>query len=183
MSPSICVTNDKESGGTSTTKTPGKNPCGKTLAGEHPGSVVTEAANILRSEGYAVGRVINPDLPFDLMAWRDREVILFRVVRAKGPVRNAAEARREYEPVIRTMMPHWHSEADKLQLMIISRKTGVLRYNVFAGGIWNTKTREKLQNCLPKQENPCTYCAIRRTRTAGCPVPETGAAGAPVTTT
>jgi hypothetical protein len=160
-----------------------KNPGGKTAGGEHPGGVVAEAAGILRAEGYEVSKMIMPDSPFNLKASRDHHEIKIRAVRAKKPVRNAREARETYEEVIRTIRPLWHSEADDLQLMIISRKSGVLRFNVFIGGIWNTKTREKSLDKVTEQENPCMKCAYRRTRMAESPSAGTGVAGASVRTT
>lgn len=160
-------------------KTRGAGPGRKKAAGAHPGSAVTQAIGILRSEGYTVARMAGRELPFDLMASRDHRVALVRVVRAREPVTDARGAMRIYAGVLAAIMPLWHSDEDDHQIMILSRKSGPLRYNVFRGGIWNTETRETARHTVPEPAGACINCPLMRSRTAAGTGGETGAVPAP----
>ena len=121
--------------------------------GQHVRTVVLEAMRILREEGYVVGRLTDPDLPFDLMGYLDEKVPLFvRAVSGGHPIRDAAGVARYYRNEIREIQPFWRSDADKFQFWVFSRVAGLLRYRVYRGGIWNEETR-KVPEPQSAQEN------------------------------
>jgi len=111
-------------------------------AGKNVTYAVTEAARILKTWGYRVGKVDDPDLPFDLMASKGNGVIYIRVIRPREPVMNAAGVRAYYSGEVVTLQPFWNSDADNIQFWLISRVAGLLRYRVFRGGIWNVETMQ-----------------------------------------
>jgi hypothetical protein len=167
-----------------------KNPCGKPTTGQNAGQHIrpgiVEAAEILIAESYIVAKVINPDSPFDLIGYRRDTVIFLRVVRPKQNVTNAAETRGLYEKDIREIQPYWKSDADNIQFWIFSRENGLLRYQVYNGGIWNVdtmqKSKQKTQAIQSVQETAEDAKEIRRMRDAPCPAMPTGTASAPVGT-
>lgn len=124
------------------------NPAGRAgsgpYAGQHVRPDVLEAERILRAEGYCMGKVCDPESPFDLTGNRDGVGLSVRVVRAKGEIANAKAVVRNFRKEIREIQPCWKNDRSNLQLFIISRKSGVLRYTVFRGGIWNTRTKERV---------------------------------------
>ncbi len=144
---------------------------------------VTEAARILKTWGYRVGKVDDPDLPFDLMASKGNGVIYIRVIRPREPVMNAAGVRAYYSGEVVTLQPFWNSDADNIQFWLISRVAGLLRYRVFRGGIWNvetmqnghTKTRAEAADCKTEGGNP----AVQESRTARGRAASTGCKSAP----
>jgi hypothetical protein len=111
--------------------------------GQHIRPIVLEAMEILKSEGWVIGRILDPDIPFDLIGILDRAAIFVKAVKAKCPVRNAAETARTYYHEIRKMQPFWNRDGDNLQLWVFSRVAGLLRYRVYRGGIWNEAARPK----------------------------------------
>lgn len=111
--------------------------------GQHIRPVVLEATEVLTSEGWVVGRITNPDLPFDLIGILDRAAIFVKAVRAKCSVTNAKETAKAYCREIKRMQPFWNRDGDNLQFWVFSRVSGLLRYRVFRGGIWNEATRSK----------------------------------------
>jgi hypothetical protein len=56
---------------------------------------------------------------------------------------NAKEAAKAYWKEIKRMQPFWNSDGDNLQFWVFSRLAGVLRYQVYRGGIWNEATRSR----------------------------------------
>jgi len=165
-----------------------KNPGGKATtsqnAGHHIRPGIVEAAEILIAEQYLVGKIIDPNSPFDLIGYRKEDIIRLRVVRPKQNVANAAEARELYEKDIREIQPYWKSDTDNIQFWVFSRENGLLRYKVFNGGIWNAetmqKTTQKKQETKPVSETAEINDEIRRMRDAPCPATPTGTAAAPV---
>jgi len=165
-----------------------KNPGGKAATGQNAGQHIrpgiVEAAEILIAEQYLVGKIIDPDSPFDLIGYRKEDIIRLRVVRPKQNVANATEARELYEKDIREIQPYWTSDADNIQFWVFSRENGLLRYKVFNGGIWNVetmqKTTQKKQETKPVSETAEINDEIRRMRDAPCPATPTGTAAAPV---
>ncbi len=111
--------------------------------GQHVRPIVLEAVEILKSEGWVIGRILDPVIPFDLMGIRKKACIFVKAVKAKYPVANAKEAVNTYGEDIRKMQPFWHSDDENLQFWIFSRVAGLLRYRVYRGGIWNEATRKK----------------------------------------
>jgi hypothetical protein len=105
--------------------------------------IVLEAMGILKREGWVVGRITDPDLPFDLIGILDRAAVFVKAVRAKCPVTNAKETAKVYYREIRKMQPFWNSDGDNLQFWVTSRVAGLLRYRVYRGGIWNEATKSK----------------------------------------
>jgi hypothetical protein len=158
-----------------------KNPGGKIgtgpRAGEHVRPGVLEAIRVLRAEGYIAGKIAQPGLPFDIMGYRDRHVVLFRVIRTRHAVANAVDVKDLYEDEIRRLQPYWHSDADNLQLWIISRENGILRYYVYRSGIRNVSPDKKPQEIMAGEKTAPANNAIRRMRNAPCPDKATGAAG------
>lgn len=129
--------------------------------GQHIRPVVLEAMEVLKSEGWVVGRITDPDLPFDLIGILDRAAIFVKAVRAKCSVTNAKETAKAYCREIKRMQPFWNSDGDNLQFWVFSRVAGLLRYRVFRGGIWNEATRSK-----PDLREPLLEPLSRRMRSA-----------------
>jgi hypothetical protein len=134
-------------------------PC--STPGQHIRPIVLEAMGILKSEGWVVGRITDPDLPFDLIGILDRAAVFVKAVRAKCPVTNAKETAKVYYREIRKMQPFWNSEGDNLQFWVFSRVAGLLRYRVYRGGIWNEATRAK-----PDSQEPLLVPVSRTMRAA-----------------
>jgi len=167
-----------------------KNPGGRAgngpNAGQHIRPGIVEAAEILIAEQYLVGKIIDPNSPFDLIGYKEDDIIRLRVVRPKQNVTNATEVKELYEKDIREIQPYWKSDADNIQFWVFSRENGLLRYKVFNGGIWNVetmqKTTQKKQETKPVSETAEIKDEIRRMRDAPCPATPTGTAAAPVGT-
>ena len=167
-----------------------KNPGGRSAngpnAGQHIRPGIIEAAEILIAEQYIVGKVINPASPFDLIGYRREDTILLQVVRPKQDVTNAAEVKVLYEKEIKEIQPYWKSDSENIQFWVFSRESGLFRYKVFNGGIWNVDTMQKIiqktQAIKPVQETAEVGEEIRRMRDAPCPATQTGNAAAPVDT-
>lgn len=112
--------------------------------GQHVRPIILEAMQILKSEGWVIGRILDQDIPFDLMGIMGKTSIFVKAVRAvKFPVRNAKEAAKTYYKEIRKIQPFWHSDGENLQFWVFSRVAGLLRYRVYRGGIWNQATKSK----------------------------------------
>ena len=167
-----------------------ENPGGRSAngpnAGQHIRPGIVEAAEILIAEHYIVGKVINPASPFDLIGYRREDTIHLRIVRPKQNVTNAAEVRVLYEKEIKEIQPYWRSDTDNIQFWVFSRESGLFRYKVFNGGIWNVDTMQKImqkkQAIKPDQETAAVGEEIRRMRDAPCPATPIGNAAAPVDT-
>jgi len=166
----------------------GKNPGGKATTGQNAGQHIrpgiVEAAEILIAEHYLVGKIIDPNSPFDLIGYKEDDIIRLRVVRPKQNVTNATEVKELYEKDIREIQPYWKSDADNIQFWVFSRENGLFHYKVFNGGIWNVDTMQKMkqkkQAVQSVQETAEDAEEIRRMRDAPCPVMPTGNAAAPV---
>jgi hypothetical protein len=158
----------KRTGNTTTRKPPGRNvPNG-----------VTEAVQVLRNEGYIVGKVDDQLLPFNLIPHRDRETISIMVIRPRELVTNAADVRQYYSREVLALQPYWNSDADNIQFWLFSRVAGLLRYRVFRCGIWNVETmqngwQEKRKE-KADQESAKGGAAVQKSRTASFPVRATG---------
>jgi hypothetical protein len=111
--------------------------------GQHVRPIILEAMGILKSEGWVIGRILDPDLPFDLIGILGKASIFVKAVKAKCPVRNAKETVKAYYRDIKKMQPFWNSDGDNLQIWVFSRVVGLLRYRVYRGGIWNEATKMK----------------------------------------
>jgi hypothetical protein len=139
---------------------------------------VSEAARILKEWGYIVGRVDDPDRPFDLIAQRGRENLSVRIVRPREPVKNASDVRYYYSREVLEMQPYWESDADNIQFWLFSRVAGLLRYRVFRGGIWNVETMQdgwqekRASGADPEPAEGKT--AVQKSRTVPSPVRATG---------
>jgi hypothetical protein len=107
---------------------------------------------ILKREGWVIGRITDPDLPFDIIGILDRAAVFVKAVRAKCPVTNAKETAKAYYADIKKMQPFWNSEGDNLQFWVFSRVVGLLRYRVYRGGIWNEATKSKPESQEPQLE-------------------------------
>lgn len=118
--------------------------------GQHIRPIVLEAMGILKSEGWVVGRITDPDLPFDIIGILDRAAVFVKAVRAKCPVTNAKETAKAYYREIKKMQPFWNSDGDNLQFWVTSRVAGLLRYRVYRGGIWNEATKSKPDSQEPQ---------------------------------
>ena len=161
---------------------PGRNRDRKVKCGKPPGrnvpNGVTEAEQILADEGYIVGRVMDPDRPFNLIAVRDRESIAIRVIRPKEAVKNAADVGHYYSREVLALQPYWNSDADNIQFWLFSRVAGLLRYRIFRCGIWNVETMQKgwqeKQKEKADQESAKGGTAVHKSRTASFPVRATG---------
>jgi hypothetical protein len=158
----------KRTGNKATKKPPGRNvPNG-----------VTEAVQVLRDEGYIVGKVDDPLLPFNLLAHRDRETIAIMVIRPRELVTNAADVRQYYSREVLALQPSWNSDADNIQFWLFSRVAGLLRYRVFRCGIWNVETMQNGWQEKRKQkadrESAKGGAAVQKSRTASFPVGATG---------
>jgi len=152
-----------------------RKPAGRNIPGG-----VSEAARILNEWGYIVGRVDDPERPFDLIAQRGRENLSIRVVRPREPVRNASDVRYYYSREVLEMQPYWDSDADNIQFWLFSRVVGLLRYRVFRGGIWNVETMQEGWQEKRKERADCTNgvagLAVQKSRTAPLPIHVTGLA-------
>ena len=172
--------------GTRSSKNPGGKATSGQNAGQHIRPGIIEAAEILIAEHYLVGKIIDPNSPFDLIGYKEDDIIRLRVVRPKQNVTNATEVKELYEKDIREIQPYWMSDADNIQFWVFSRENGLLRYKVFNGGIWNVetmqKTTQKKQETKPVSETAEIKDEIRRMRDAPCPATPTGTAAAPVGT-
>jgi hypothetical protein len=98
---------------------------------------------ILKSEGWVIGRIFDPAIPFDLIGILGKASIFVKAVKAKSPIRNAKETADAYRTLIKKMQPFWHSDGANLQFWVFSRVAGLLRYRVYRGGIWNQATKSK----------------------------------------
>jgi len=147
-------------------------------AGRNVPNGITEAVQVLKNEGYIVGKVDDPDLPFNLIAQRDRESISIMVIRPREPVTNAAHVRHYYSREVLALQPYWNSDADNIQFWLFSRVAGLLRYRVFRCGIWNVETMQKGWQEKRKekadQESVEGGIAVQKSRTASSPVHITG---------
>ncbi|MDD5144370.1 hypothetical protein [Methanoregula sp.] len=147
-------------------------------AGRNISCGVSEAARILKEWGYIVGRIDDPDRPFDLIARRGRENLSIRIVRPREPVRNASDVRYYYSREVLEMQPYWESDADNIQFWLFSRVAGLLRYRVFRGGIWNIETMQEGWQEKRKEKADCTTgvtgLAVQKSRTAPLPIHATG---------
>jgi len=164
----------------------GTRPCGKRSrepkTGKKPGRNVTrcltEAIQILRSEGYTAGKVDDPDCPFDLLAYNGRDAIRIAVIRPRELVMNAADVRQYYSRKVLELQPYWNSDADNIQFWLFSRVAGLLRYRVFRCGIWNVETMQKgwqeKREEKADQESAEGGTAVQKSRTASFPVRATG---------
>lgn len=150
----------------------------KKPAGRNVPNGVTEAVQVLRNEGYLVGKVNDPGVPFNLIAHRDRESIAIKVIRPQKPVTNAADVRQYYSREVLSLQPYWNSDADNIQFWLFSRVAGLLRYRVFRCGIWNVETMRKGWQEKRKekadQESVKGGTAVQKSRTASSPVHATG---------
>ena len=163
-------------------KSRGRKRSPKRKNGKPPGrnvpNGVTEAKRVLRNEGYIVGTVDDPDIPFDLIAHRGREILHLRVVRPREPVMNAADVKEYHSQEVIGMQPYWNSDADNIQFWLFSRVAGLLRYRVFRGGIWNVETMQKgwqeKRAGKADQESAKEGSAVQKSRTAPFPVHATG---------
>jgi hypothetical protein len=146
--------------------------------GRNVNSGVTEATRILKEMGYIVGRVDDPDIPFDLIAHRGGDNLSVTVVRPREPVMNASDVRYYYSKEVLRLQPYWNSDADNIQFWLFSRVAGLLRYRVFRGGIWNVETMQKdweeKRAEKADQESAKGAMAVQKSRTAPYPVRETG---------
>jgi hypothetical protein len=120
--------------------------------GQHIRTVVLEAIGVLRSEGYWVGRLDEPELPFDLVGILDKAIMFVRVVRAKHPVDNALGVAHYFRDEILKIQPFWHHDSDNYQFWVFSKVSGLLRYRVYRGGIWNEVTRKAPEKKKPGRE-------------------------------
>jgi len=123
-------------------------PC--STSGRHIRPIVHEAMEILKSEGWVVGRITDPEFPFDIIGIIDRAAVFVKAVRAKYPVTNAKETAKAHFREIRKMQPFWNSDGDNLQFWVFSRVAGLLRYRVYRGGIWNEATKSKPESQEPQ---------------------------------
>ena len=139
---------------------------------------VTEAARILKEWGWIVGKVDDPDLPFDLIAKRGREMLSLKVIRPRKEVMNAAGVRAYHSRDVLELQPYWNSDADNIQFWLFSRAAGLLRYQVFRGGIWNVETMQEgwqeKQAGRADSESAKGGTAVHKSRTADAPVHATG---------
>jgi hypothetical protein len=71
--------------------------------GQHVRPIILEAMGILKSEGWIVGRITDPALPFDLVGILDRAAVFVKAVRAKCAITNAKEAAKAYWKEIKRM--------------------------------------------------------------------------------
>ena len=56
---------------------------------------------------------------------------------------NARDVKELYAGTILRIEPFWNSGDDNLQFWIFSHEVGLIRYQVFRGGIWNVSTMQK----------------------------------------
>ena len=123
--------------------------------GQHIRTVVLEAIRILDEEGYVVGRLADPGLPFDLMAYLDEKIPLFvKAVGGSHPIRDAAGVVRYHRAGIEKIASFWRSDADNFQFWVFSRVAGLLRYRVYRGGIWNEATRKAPERETVRESSP-----------------------------
>lgn len=158
----------------------------KANAKKAPGRNVTvgvmEAARILKEWGYIVGKVTDPDLPFNLIAHRGREHLSILVIRPRESLMNAAGVRAYHSQEVLSLQPYWNSDVDNIQFWLFSRAAGLLRYRVFRGGIWNVETmQEGWQDKRAATADGKTEAkdqSVQKSRTAHDPVLATGHGGA-----
>jgi hypothetical protein len=150
----------------------------KKAAGRNVTAGVTEAARILREWGYIVGKVTDPDLPFNLIAHRGREHMSILVIRPREPVMNAAGVRAYHSQEVLELQPFWNSDVDNIQFWLFSRAAGLLRYRVFRGGIWNVETMQEgwqeKRAATADVKTGAKDQAVQKSRTAHGPVLITG---------
>lgn len=132
--------------------------------GRHVRAAVLEAMEILKGEGYLVGRLSDPEIPFDLMGLLGRAVLLVKVAKGRDPVGSAVEVARRFQGEIRAIQPFWQHDSDNFQFWVFSKVAGLLRYRVYRGGIWNETTRKgpdrkTLQNVPADLKRRSAYCA------------------------
>jgi hypothetical protein len=167
-----------------------KNPGGRVMNGKRDGQHVPrsmyEAMDILREEGYIVGKILDPESAFDITGWSYRGSILITVVRPKESVANAHDVKELYDRQIRKIQPYYRSDADNIQFWVFSRENGLIRYRVFDWGIWNEekilKSMQKQHAAQSDKQIVASEPANRRARNSPCPDEPTGNAGAPVDT-
>ncbi len=111
--------------------------------GQHVRPIVLEAMEILKSEGWVIGKILDPDIPFDIIGIFGKASIFVKAVKAKSPITNAKETANAYYKDLKKIQPFWNSDTDNLQFWVFSRVGGLLRYQVYRGGIWNEATRAK----------------------------------------
>lgn len=109
--------------------------------GQHVRPIVLEAMEILKSEGWVIGKIMDREIPFDIIGIMGKASILVKAVMAKGTVTNAKETVKAHSKDLKKIQPFWNSDSDNLQFWVFSRVAGLLRYRVFRGGIWNEATR------------------------------------------
>jgi hypothetical protein len=109
--------------------------------GQHVRPIVLEAMDILKSEGWVIGKIPYRDIPFDIIGIMGKASILVKAVMAKGSVTNAKETVKAHYKDLKKIQPFWNSDSDNLQFWVFSRVAGLLRYRVYRGGIWNEATR------------------------------------------
>lgn len=150
---------------------------GKPSGTNVPGGVA-EAARILRDWGYIVGRVDDPEIPINLIAYKGREILSVAVVRPREPVMNASDVRYWYSRKVLSLQPYWNFDADNIQLWLFSRVAGLLRYRVFRGGIWNVETMQsgwqEMRATKADQESENEKATVQKSRIAPFPVHATG---------
>jgi len=124
--------------------------------GQHVRPFVLEAMEILKNEGWVIGRVLDPDLPFYIIGILGKASVFVKAVKAKCLITNAKETAKTFYRDIKKMQPFWDSDGDNLQFWVFSRVVGLLRYRVYRGGIWNeaTKSRPELQEPVLKPVDP-----------------------------
>jgi len=118
--------------------------------GQHIRPIVHEAMGILKGEGWVVGRITDPDLPFDIIGILGRACVFVKAVRATCPVTNAKETAKTFCREIKKMQPFWNDDGDNLQFWVFSKVVGLLRYRVYRGGIWNEATKSKPESQEPQ---------------------------------
>ena len=111
--------------------------------GQHVRPIVLEAMEILKSEGWIIGKILDREIPFDIIGIFGKASIFVKAVMAKGPITNAKETAKAHYGDLKKIQPFWNSDSDNLQFWVFSRVAGLLRYRVYRGGIWNEATRLK----------------------------------------
>lgn len=168
-------------------KSPVKNPEKRRNAGHHTRPFVLEVVDTLIAEDYAVSKVLNPDSPFDLIATKGDENIRIHVARPGRNITNARSVVEQYREAIDRIRPFWKSDRDNLQIRIPSRTLGQVSYQVYAGGIWNVRTKQRAVTKTPPVRPDATTgefnAAIKQMRDACDPSEQTGAETGPVQVT
>jgi hypothetical protein len=76
--------------------------------------IMPEAVQILKEEGYIVGRIAGPDLPFDLREYLDGRIpLLISAVAGQHPIRDEAGVVRYHRPGIERIQPFRRSDTDR----------------------------------------------------------------------